>query len=470
MDFSAAKLLVTCLSDVRERLRRPTEERMKKEQWVRKWNSWVNPRPELPGVYQRREGGFLVRGRAIDPKTGSVRQVVRNLTDLAEPEAARLWLKTELDSIRKGACRPTTREPERLATYAASLLRDKVEKRQICSSKTEEKWLITLRHLFGFADDRGTREVGIKGLGDIFVDKLTRSDIEAWRDSWELRVNAGTYAPTTVNEWIAVLRVITKKMKADHGLPVDPCADVEDISTKGHRTYTFEQPNSLSVDELSTFFEIAWEKYPQHFAVILLGSVTGLRPSSLYALRRNGENADVKWEQGLILIRRSRGTKGRVMEMTKTNHDQVIKVLEFVLSVLRWHVDKQLTTRDMERSELLFPSEVGGFRSNSALTKPFNVIAKTMNLTKQISPKAMRRSFQDTMREAQVANVVVRSISGHLTDQMQQRYSTARGHEQEQAIARIVDLTRVQRHVARSDGSTRDSKVDSIEGQHEKTG
>ena len=60
-----------------------------------------------------------------------------------------------------------------------------------------------------------------------------------------------------------MLRVITKKMKADYGLPIDPCADVEDVSTKGHRTFTFEQPNSLGVDELSTFFEIAWEKYPQ---------------------------------------------------------------------------------------------------------------------------------------------------------------------------------------------------------------
>ena len=158
------------------------------------------------------------------------------------------------------------------------------------------------------------------------------------------------------------------------------------------------------------------------------------------------------------------------MEMTKTNHDQVIKLPDFVMSVLRWHVDKQLITREMERSELLFPSEVGGFRSNSALTKPFKGIAKAMGLKKQISPKAMRRSFQDAMREAQVANVVVRSISGHLTEQMQQRYSTARGHEQEQAIARIVDLTRVQRHVARSNGSAMDSKVDSIGGQHEKAG
>ncbi len=186
----------------------------------------------------------------------------------------------------------------------------------------------------------------------------------------------------------------------------------------------------------------------------------------------------MKWDQGLVLIRRSRGIKGQVMEMTKTNHDQVIKVPEFVMSVLRWHVDKQLLTREMERSELLFPSETGGFRSNSALAKPFRTIAKAMGLTKQISPKAMRRSFQDAMREAEVANVVVRSISGHLTDQMQQRYSTARGHEQESAIARIIDLTRVQRRVrgeqtvARADsrGPGMDSKVDSMDGQHKVSG
>ena len=443
---------------------------MKKEQWVRKWNSWVNPRPALPGVYRRKEGGFLVRGRAIDPKTASMRQVVRNLPDLAEPEEARLWLKTELDSIRKGASRPTTREPERLATYAASLLQEKVEKRQICSSTTEEKWMFALRHIFGLLDDEGTVDVGILGLGDIFVDKLTQADIEAWRDSWEPRINAGKKSPTTVNDWIAVLRVITKKMTADYGLASDPCANVEGVSTKGHRTYTFEEPNSLGVDELSSFFEIAWEKYPQHFAVILLGSVTGLRPSSLYALRRTGEDADVKWDQGLILIRRSRGIKGQVMEMTKTNHDQVIKVPDFVVSVLRWHVDKQLITRDMERSELLFPSELGGFRSNSALAKPFKAIAKAMGLSKQISPKAMRRSFQDAMREAQVANVVVRSISGHLTEHMQQRYSTARGHEQESAIARIIHLTRVQQRVTEGNGSDMDSKVDSMDGQQKVTG
>ena len=82
------------------------------------------------------------------------------------------------------------------------------------------------------------------------------------------------------------------------------------------------------------------------------------------------------------------------MEMAKTNHDQVIKLPDFVMSVLRWHVDKQLVTRDMERSELLFPAETGGFRNNSALAKPFRTVAKATGLKKQISPKAMRRSFK----------------------------------------------------------------------------
>jgi hypothetical protein len=102
----------------------------------------------------------------------------------------------------------------------------------------------------------------------------------------------------------------------------------------------------------------------------------------------------------------------------------------------------------MEKSDLLFPSERGGYRANSALTGPFKAICAKLRLAKKISPRAMRRTFQDAMRDAQVANVVVRSIFGHLTDQMQPRYSTAKGREQEQAIAKVVELTGLRRRLA----------------------
>jgi site-specific recombinase XerC len=165
------------------------------------------------------------------------------------------------------------------------------------------------------------------------------------------------------------------------------------------------------------------------------------------------------------------------MARTKTKIRQRITLPSVLVDILRWHLATQLTTPEQQASELLFPAEEGSFRSRSALKKPFVSVANAIGLKKHVSPKAMRRSFQDAMREAQVANVVVRSISGHLTEQMQQRYSTARGHEQESAIARIIDLTRLQRRVREAEGPRADSKspgmdskVDSIEGQHRVSG
>jgi len=44
--------------------------------------------------------------------------------------------------------------------------------------------------------------------------------------------------------------------------------------------------------------------------------------------------------------------------------------------------------------------------------------------------------------------VVTRSISGHLTEGMQRHYSTVSGDEQRQALAKVIDLTRL--HEARA--------------------
>ena len=200
-------------------------------------------------IGERREGFSFEGERSTDPKDRErCGRVVRCLSDLAEPEEARLWLKTELDSIRHGASRPTNKQPERFATYAAFLLREKIEKRQICSSATEEKWAFALRHIFGLKDDEGTHRHrhhwGSCGHLRRQAHAVRRRSV--MRNSWEPRINAGQYAPTTVNDWIAVLRVITKKMTADFGLAIDPwCANVDAISTKGHRAYTFEEPNSF---------------------------------------------------------------------------------------------------------------------------------------------------------------------------------------------------------------------------------
>jgi integrase len=96
----------------------------------------------------------------------------------------------------------------------------------------------------------------------------------------------------------------------------------------------------------------------------------------------------------------------------------------------------------MRDSELLFPSETGGFRAASSLDRPFREIAKACSITKRITPRAMRRTFQDLARAAEVRDIVTRSVSGHSTEAMQLHYSTVSAKEQRESLAKVVSLAK----------------------------
>lgn len=97
----------------------------------------------------------------------------------------------------------------------------------------------------------------------------------------------------------------------------------------------------------------------------------------------------------------------------------------------------------MRQSDLLFPSVTGGFRSRSALDKPFDEVSKAINLEFNFTPRGMRRTYQDLARAAGVHDVVTRAISGHGTPEMQRHYSTASGGEVKQALSRVAKLATV---------------------------
>jgi integrase len=65
-----------------------------------------------------------------------------------------------------------------------------------------------------------------------------------------------------------------------------------------------------------------------------------------------------------------------------------------LVEILRWHVDGLPEGRPRD-SELLFPSREGSFHARSVLDKPFREVAKAAGIAKHITPKAMRRTFQD---------------------------------------------------------------------------
>jgi hypothetical protein len=424
--FEAARRVVASTSDVQVRLHlRFMEASVTDTKWIKRWKTWIAAAPTLPGVWRRKEGGFLVRGRAIDPRTGKTREIQRVLAGMT-PGAAHQWLCDEIDNLRAGVLRATSPKP-RFCDFAASLLEKKVEVGEIKSAAGREKWGYCLTSFL------------IPAFGAFFVDRIHYADIDAWHTSVGNDIRAERCSPHTANGVLGVLRVIWKAAVLEFDLPRNPMDGIKDFDTSVHAAYTEEEPNSLTPDQAKQFLAAMRELYSEHFAMAVLGFATGLRPSSLRCLRRHGPTPDVLWNEGALLVRRSHSRGDEVMNTTKTKRHQRIDLPVEVVDILRWHVE-QLPDGPMSESELLFPSTTGGFRSRSVLDKPFRDVADAMGLSHRFTPRGMRRTFQDLARAAEVNDVVTRAISGHATEAMQRHYSTVRGDEVRTGLAKVITL------------------------------
>ena len=123
-------------------------------------------------------GGYLVRGRATDFRTGKQREILRTVKD-TDAAGAYKHLQEALDEVRNGVERPASRRM-RFSEFAASLFERKVLKGEVESAQTRENWELMLRlHLF-------------PAFGDVFVDAISKSDVEAWLGEEAKKVRAGS--------------------------------------------------------------------------------------------------------------------------------------------------------------------------------------------------------------------------------------------------------------------------------------
>jgi hypothetical protein len=112
----------------------------------------------------------------------------------------------------------------------------------------------------------------------------------------------------------------------------------------------------------------------------------------------------------------------------------------------------------MRKSTLLFPAEGGGLRGPRDLRRFFEAAVSELGLTKKVTGRALRRTFQDLTREAEVDAVVAKAISGHATDAMRVHYSTAADSEVQTGIAKVISLAGV-REARRRPASVRRKKA-----------
>jgi integrase len=129
-----------------------------------------------------------------------------------------------------------------------------------------------------------------------------------------------------------------------------------------------------------------------------------------------------------------------VMNTTKIKRKQKAHVPADLMAVLRWHVETQLRTPEMQESELIFPAINGKFRSVTVLNKPFAEVSAEIGLGKRFTQKGLRRTFQDLARGAGLRDEVQKRICGHITDAMTERYSTVAQVEQRESIGKVLAL------------------------------
>lgn len=414
---------------------------MATREWVTRWKYEIAAKASEDGIWKLRKGGYLVRARVTDPKTGHRRDVMRTLPEAKLADAQRVrqdLLRAEVERLHG-----TKGSRQLFATYAVSLLKRKITAGEL-GPKTQERWTGTLTHFL------------IPAFGAFYMDEIRVAELATWRDEVAVWMKEGReierkrksgdvvkvrvfYKPSTVNGWLRTLRHIFARATAELELSKDPALAIAYFDPKAHRTYTRERPNALTRETAKAFVAKMRDLYPQHYALTLLGFMTGLRPSTLRPLRWKGPESDVTWREGRILVRRSNPVGQETVDRTKTSVDQELFLPPDVMAVLRWHVDGFQREKQKE-SDLLFPARHGGYISRSVLDKPFKDVGRAIGLPFKLTPRGMRRTFKDLCRLAGVTAVTSKAVSGHQTEEMHEHYQTVQGDEMRAELAKIAGL------------------------------
>jgi integrase len=343
--------------------------------------------------------------------------------------------------------------------FAASILQRKIDQGKIKGDsirKTTDQYAHLINGTIVKDKTSGDIVVKVDAFGKVPVERITAKLIQTWKSNLGKLIRDAHYKPSTINGWLAQLRELMSIAVVEHDLKKNPMATVKDFDTSEHRPYTEKAPNALEPLQTRSFLAKLLELYPQHYAMAYLGFMTGGRISIMITLRRSGLDADIDWETGRLLNRRSKGHGPEVRNVVKQRDNFGVPLPQDIVDILSWNVETQLDNRQLKSKEhLLFPGARGAdFRSMSSLTKPFARVATEIGVKFKFTQRGMRRTYNDLSRAADVKPEIIRSISGHHTEQMREWYSTYRSRERRAGIAAVIDLVAAHKAVGEALGGS----------------
>lgn len=396
------------------------------DQWMMRFGQ-LTTETRFPGVYKLKGGGHLIRARAQEPRTKQIKEVRRVLAEEASAARASRVLQDELARVREGVEAPQKTIPT-FKEYFGSWLERRINRGKVSSAATRRVYGDIFKNHF------------YPCFGRMVLGQIRRGDVETWCDEMGRQIRAEDLSPRTANMRLGILKAVLRSAAQDFEIG-NPADGVEPFSTAEHPTYTVEEPNSLTAEEVPAFLGACRADWPHLYAVACLGYATGLRPSSLRPLRKGGATPDLVPNpdgSAWLYVRRSHAARHEISATTKQKkHGQILLPAPLV-AVLRWHLEQG--NEAQRASEFLFPNVNGKLYKLDKLSENWPDIATAAEIKKHITPRSMRRTFQDLCRLAEVRDLVTRSISGHATEAMQHHYSTVQAVEQREAIGKVFDI------------------------------
>jgi integrase len=421
-----------------------------------------------PGVYKVTEtdNTYRVRAIAVDPRTGKKKEIEKLLEGVSAPEAARV--RSELIEQIKRPAREAKRM--RVGEFARSWIASKVLQVDEGTARTYAAAL---------------EDHALPVLGDYFYDDLTPLDVQRWIDesicgTWNTSARTNKtrgakcseeqkqkrkaqqrrYARSTVAGWLRVFRTMTQDAVVQLQLPLDPTMRVRIVEPSDE----VEESKAVTPQQFVDFLAAFRAHYPQHYALVVLLAYTGLRFCHASALRWEDWNEDHR----VIRVQRKQ-RRGKVGAPTrKKRAPKVIAVQPELAGVLNWHrerlrealkekalkADVAVIHEERLAEGWMFPSSTGTLRAPSSLDRAWDACLGHAQIEKRFTVHGLRYTFTDLLRKAKVDPVLRRQLVGHVTEEMQRKYSTVDIEESRAAMAAVFELVPLPRMTTIPEGGT----------------
>ena len=269
-------------------------------------------------------------------------------------------------------------------------------------------------------------------MGDMPCDEITRLHLKAYSMFLEQKRRTTRkgesihYAQDTLRGFWRVSLQLLRDMAADLELS-DMTQRLKGPSSKRQGV---RERTTLTEKELSKLLFTVKASFPWVYLEVLTMALTGLRAGEVYALTFSDvittpDNAGYTLRVSKSAVHTQRGWQ---LTETKTKNERLIPISDYLAGKIE--EKKRALGLIGDHRGLIFPSNRGGFRHVSSLSKPLSRASKAAGLTISVTPQVLRRTFNTLIKKRAVgSDLALRDMMGHVSSDMTSLYFRSNDEE-----------------------------------------